>query len=119
MLEEYNKKDRTRDLHQQTTEIMGKPKINTGTIQSRAGIDYTEKDKTIRRWKDYTEELYKKDTKPHTEVQEKAYTQEPSVMKSEVWKALWEIAGNKATSVDKLPIELPKAAGKGAITALC
>jgi hypothetical protein len=33
-------------------------------------------------------------------------------------KLLWEIAGNKATSIDELPIELIKAAGKAAITAL-
>jgi hypothetical protein len=38
--------------------------------------------------------------KTYTEVQEKAYTQEPSVMKSEVRKALWEIAGNKAAGVE-------------------
>jgi hypothetical protein len=67
---------------------MGKPKINTGTIQSRAGIDYIEKDKIIKRWKEYTEELHKKDTKTYTEVREKAYTQETSVMKSEVRKAV-------------------------------
>jgi len=66
VLEEHNKKGRTRDLHQQITEITGKPKINTGTIQSRAGTDYIEKDKIIKRWKGYTEELYKKDTKTYT-----------------------------------------------------
>jgi hypothetical protein len=85
VLEEHNKKrGRIRDLHQQIREIMGKPQLNTGTIQSRAGIDYTEKDKIIRRWKEYTEELYKKDKKTYTEVREKAHTHEPSVMKSEV-----------------------------------
>jgi hypothetical protein len=31
---------------------------------------------------------------------------------------LWEIAGNKATGVEELPIELIKAAGEAAITAL-
>ena len=49
VLEEHNKKGRTRDLHQQIREITGKPKINAGTIQNRAGIDYIEKDKIIRR----------------------------------------------------------------------
>ena len=39
-------------------------------------------------------------------------------MKSEVRKALREIAGNKATVVDELPIELIKAAGEAAITGL-
>ena len=55
----------------------------------------------------------------YTDVQEKAYTQEPSVMKSEVRKALREITGNEATGVDELPIELIKAAGETALTALC
>jgi hypothetical protein len=48
VLEEHNKRCRTRDLYQQTREIMGKPKINTGSIQRRAGIDYIEKDKIIK-----------------------------------------------------------------------
>jgi hypothetical protein len=39
-------------------------------------------------------------------------------MKSEVRKALRGIPGNKATGVDELPIELIKAAGESAITAL-
>jgi lipocalin len=74
VLDVHNKRGRTRDLHQQIREIMGKPKINTDSIQSRAGIDYIEKDKIIRRWKEYTEELYKKDAKTYTEVQDKVYT---------------------------------------------
>jgi hypothetical protein len=40
-------------------------------------------------------------------------------MKSEVRKVLREIAGNKATGVDELPVELIKAAGEAAITTLC
>jgi hypothetical protein len=57
VLEEHNKTGRTRELHQQIREITGKPKINTGTIKSRAGTDYIEKDNIIRRWKEYAEEL--------------------------------------------------------------
>jgi hypothetical protein len=118
MLEEHNKKGRTRELHQQIREITGKPKINTGTIKGRARLDHIEKDNIIRMWKEYTEELYKKDLNTSIEFQKKVYTQETLVMKSEVRKALQEINGNKATGVDKLPIELTKAAGEAAITAL-
>jgi hypothetical protein len=39
-------------------------------------------------------------------------------MKSKVRKALQEITGNKATGVDELPLELIKAAGQAALTAL-
>jgi len=49
VLEEHNKKGTTRDLHQQIREINGKPKINAGMIQNRAGIEYIERDKIIRR----------------------------------------------------------------------
>jgi hypothetical protein len=118
VLEEHNEKGRTRELHQQIREITGKPKINTGTLKSRAGKDYVEKDKIIRRWKEYTEDLYIKDSNTCMDFQEKAYTQEPLVMKSKVRKALQGISGNKETGVDELPIELIKAAGKTVITAL-
>jgi hypothetical protein len=91
VLEEHNKKGRARELHQQIREITGKPKTNTGTIQDRAGVDYTEKDNIIRRWKEYAEGLYKKDPNISIEFQEKSYTQELLVMKTEMRKALQEI----------------------------
>jgi hypothetical protein len=87
-LEENSRKGRTKELHQQIREIYGKPKINTGTLKSRTGIDYIEKDKIIRRWKEYAEELYKNDANTSMHFQDKAYTQEPMVMKCEVRKAL-------------------------------
>jgi hypothetical protein len=37
VLEEHNKKGRTRDLHQQIREITGKPKINTGRYKAEQG----------------------------------------------------------------------------------
>jgi hypothetical protein len=49
VLEDHNKKGRTRELRQQIREITGKPKINTGMIKSRAGIDYIEKGNITRR----------------------------------------------------------------------
>jgi hypothetical protein len=67
VLEEHNKKDRTEDRHQQIREITGQPKINAGTIQSRAGIEYIVKGKIIRRWKEYTEELHKEN--PNTSIE--------------------------------------------------
>jgi hypothetical protein len=60
-------------------------------IISKTGVEYIEKDNIIRRWKEYTEELYKRDTNVSIAFQEKTYTQEPLVMESEVRKALQEI----------------------------
>ena len=65
------------------------------------------------------EELYKEDPNISVEFEEKTYIQEPLGMRSEVRKTLWEVTGNKITGVDELPIELIKAAGEAAITALC
>jgi len=115
-LEEHNEKGITRELHQQIREITGKPKITKSSLKGREGTDYIEKDKIIRRLEEYTEDLYKKDPNTSIDFQEKAYMQEPLLMK--VRKALPEITGNKATGVDELPIELIKAAGEVAITAL-
>jgi hypothetical protein len=88
-------------------------------IKSTAEVEYIEKDNIIRRWKEYTEELYKTDPNISIEYQEKTYTQEPLVMESKVRKALQVITGNKVTSIDELPIELIKAAGETALTAVC
>jgi hypothetical protein len=81
-------------------------------------VDYIEKGKIIRRWKEYTEELYKEDPNTSIEFQENTHTQEPLVMRSEVRRALQEVTGNKATGVDELPIEPIKAAGEAAVTTL-
>jgi hypothetical protein len=70
-------------------------------------------DKIISRQREYTEELYTEDPNTSIEFQEKTYTQESLVMTSEVRKALWEVTG-----IDKMPIELIKAAGEAVITAL-
>jgi hypothetical protein len=106
MMEEHNKHGRTIDLHQQIREIMGKPKLQIGMIQSTTGTDQIENDKIIERWKEYTEELFKKDERTHTDFHERPYKQQPSVLQIEVRKALKDIAGRKATGVDQLSIEL-------------
>jgi hypothetical protein len=58
-------------------------KINIGTLKSRTGKDYIENDKIIRRWKEYTEDLYKTDPNASMHFQDQTYTQEPMVMKCE------------------------------------
>jgi lipocalin len=74
VLEQHNKEGRIGDQNQQIREITGKPKINAGKIQSRAGIDYIEKGKVIRKWKEYTEELHKDNPNTSIEFQENTYT---------------------------------------------
>jgi hypothetical protein len=43
VLEEHNRKGRTRELYQQIREITGKPKTNIGAIISRTGVEHIKK----------------------------------------------------------------------------
>ena len=73
--------------------------------------DEIEKDRLIKRWTEYTEELYMNDPEMEREFVEMPYQDEPTVIRCEVEKALKETAGRKAVGIDDLPIDV--------LTALC
>ena len=50
---------KTRDLIKQIRDTMGTFHAKMGTIKDRNGLDLTEVE-DIKRWQEYTEELYKK-----------------------------------------------------------
>ena len=49
----------TRDLFKKIRDTKGRFHAKMGTIQDRSGMDLT-KAEDIKRWQEYTEELYKK-----------------------------------------------------------
>ena len=51
---------KTRDLFKKIRDTKGTFHAKMGTIKDRNGIDLTETEE-IKRWQEYTEELYKKD----------------------------------------------------------
>ena len=51
---------KTRDLFKKFRDIKGTIHAKMGSIKDRNGMDLTEA-KDIKRWQEYTEELYKKD----------------------------------------------------------
>ena len=51
---------KTRDLFKKLTDIKGIFHAKMGTINNRNGMDLIEAE-DIKRWQEYTEELYKKD----------------------------------------------------------
>ena len=51
----------TRDLFKKITDTKGTFHAKMGTIKDRNGMDLTEAEDFKKRWKEYTEELYKKD----------------------------------------------------------
>ena len=59
-IEENNKMGKTRDLFKKTRDTKGTFHAKMGSIKDRNGMDLTEAE-DIKRWQEYTEELYKKD----------------------------------------------------------
>ena len=52
---------KTRDFFKKIRDTKGTFYAKMGTIKDRNGMDLTEAEDVKKRWKDYTEELYKKD----------------------------------------------------------
>ena len=61
IIEENNKRGRTRDLFRKIGNIKGGFLPKMGTIKDRNGRDLVDPEKTKKKWNEYTEELYKKD----------------------------------------------------------
>ena len=77
-----------------------------GTIKDRSGMDLAEAEEIKKRWKEYTEELYRKvlhDPDNHDGV---ITDLEPDILECEVKWALGSITMNKASGGDGIPLEL-------------
>ena len=76
-----------------------------GTIKDINGMDLTEAE-DIKRWQEYTEEMYKKDL-DHPDNHNGVTTHlEPDILECEVKWALGSITRNKASGGDGIPAEL-------------
>ena len=60
-IEENNRMGKTRDLFKKIRDTKGKFHEKMGSIKDRNGMDLTEAEDIMKRWQEYTEELYKKD----------------------------------------------------------
>ena len=58
--EENNRMGKTRDLFEKIRDTKGTRHAKMGTIKDRNSKDLTEAEEIKKRWKEYTEELYKK-----------------------------------------------------------
>ena len=58
-IEENNRMGKTRDLFEKTRDTKGAFHAKMGSIMDRNGMDLTEAE-DIKKWQEYTEELYKK-----------------------------------------------------------
>ena len=59
-IEENNRTGKTRDLIKKIRDIKGTFHAKMGSIKNRNGMDLTEAEDIKKRWREYTEELYKK-----------------------------------------------------------
>ena len=97
---------KTRDLLKKTRDTKGTFHENMGSTKDRNGMDLTEAEDIIKSWKEYTEELYKKDLHdPNNHDGEITYL-EPGILECEVKWAVGSITMNKASEGDGIPVEL-------------
>ena len=69
-------------------------------------MDRTEAEDIKKRWREYMEELYKKDLHDPDEHDDMITHLEPNIMDSKVKWALGRITMNKASGGDGIPVEL-------------
>ena len=104
-IEENNSMGKTRDLFKKINDTKGTFHTKMGTIKDRNGMDLTEGE-DIKRWQEYTEELYKKDLYDPDNHDGVITHLEPDLLECEVKWALGSITVNKASGGDRSPVEL-------------
>ena len=77
-------------------------------MQDRNGRDLVDSEEISKRWKEYTEEVYKKDFHEPDNNDGVVSHPEPDVLESKVKWALGSTAVNKASGCDGIPVELFK-----------
>ena len=100
-----NKMGKTRDLFKEIGDTKGTFHTKMGTIKDRNDMDLTEAE-DIKKWQEYTEELYKKDLDDPDNHNGVITHLEPDILKCEVKWTLESIITNKASRGDRIPAEL-------------
>ena len=97
---------RTRDLFKKIRDTKGTVHAKMSTIKDRNGIDLTEAEDIKKRWKEYKQELYKRDLNDPDNHDGVITHLEQGILKCEVKWALGRITINKASGGDGIPVEL-------------
>ena len=86
-----NRIGKTRDLFKKIGDTKGTFHAETGTIKDRNDMDLTEAENIKKRWKEYTEELYRKDFHDPDNHDGVIAHLEPDILECEVKWALGSI----------------------------
>ena len=95
----------TRYLFKKIRDTKGIFHAKMGSIKDRNDMDLTEAE-DIKRWQEYTEELYKKDLHDPDNHDDLITHQELDILECEAKWALGSITTNKATGGDRILVEL-------------
>ena len=96
---------KTRNLFKKIR-YQGNISCKDGTIKDRNCMDLTEAEDIKKRWKEYTEELYKRGLN-HLDNCDGVITHlDPNILKCEVKWAVGSLTTNKASGGDKIAAEL-------------
>ena len=104
-IEENNRMGKTRDLFEKIRDTKGMCHAKMGSIKDRNGMDLTDSEDIKKMWKEYTEELYKKDHDPDNHNGVLTHL-EPDIPECQLKWALGSITTNKASGGDGIPVEL-------------
>ena len=107
-LGEDNRRGKTRDLFRKTGDTKGTfcPKMDT--IKDRNSRDLVDAEEIKNRWKEYIEELYKKDINEPDNCDGVVSHPEPDILECEVKWALGSTAVNRANGCNGVPVEYSK-----------
>ena len=95
-IEENNRLGKTRDLFKKIRATKGTFHAKMGSIKDRNGVDLTETE-DIKRWQEYTGQLYKKDLHDPDNHDGVITHLEPDILECEVKWVLGSITTNKAS----------------------
>ena len=98
--------EKTRGLFKEIRDTKGTFHAKMDTIKDRNGMDLTEAEDIKKRWKEYTEELYKKDLHDPDNHDGVITHLEPDILECKVKWVLGSITMNKASGDYGIPVEL-------------
>ena len=104
-MEENNRMGKTRDLFKKIRDTKGTFHAKIGLIKDRNGMDLTEVE-DVKRWQEYTEELYKKDLHDQNNHDSVITHLEPDILECEVKWTLGSITMNNVSGGDGIQAEL-------------
>jgi len=95
---------KTRDLYKKIRDTKGTFNTKMGPIKNRNGMDVAEAE-DIKKWQEYTEELYKTDLHDPDNHDGLITHLEPDILESQVKWTLGSITTNKANGSDGIPAD--------------